>query len=168
VSKVVARPRSTGGDWFENPDTGVLIPPLGIRRFLEWYASPEKPRGLSTIEAYAEHSGVPLSYLRGWFKDHRFLAALAERCEELNLRPDRIQSVLDAVWDRATGGDIKAAELYLRYVGRLVPVPKQVQVTVKQAKDLSEDELKAELARLHKAAELTRGETVDAEVVGES
>lgn len=150
-------------EWVEDPNTGVLKPPWEIRKFIAWYIRPDKPRTMQWIPEYAEVRGVSVKRIRSWLKDPRVLAALDEACVQVNLRPDRIQAVVDAVWEKATRGDIKAAELYLKYAGRLLPQPKAVNVTVTHSvKDLSDEQLQAELQRLHRALPAP---TIDAEVV---
>lgn len=152
-------------EWFENPDNGMLIPPHEIRKFLAWYTHPDRRPRTETIVSYARDNGLPPGRVRKWFKDPRFCAALEEKCQELNLRPDRVQAVVDAVWDRAVNkGDIRAAELYLRYVGRLLPPAQKVDVSVTHSvTKLSDEQLQAEVVRLHKA--LNPGSVIDVEEV---
>ena len=74
-------------------------------------------------------------------------APLAEqRLAELNVSPDRIQAVVDALWAAASRGDTKAASLYLQYVDRLQP--KRVVIEDARVASLSDDELRAELDAL--------------------
>lgn len=151
--------------WKEDPVTGVLVPPAQIRDFLSWWVSFDR-NVHHGVAQWADANGLERATVQGWFRDPRFIAAFNEACDGLNLRVDRTQRVIDAMWARAVNGDTKAAELYLRYVGKLIPTPTQVQVQVRQVKDLSEAELMAELERVRKA--LPSGEVIDAKVVERS
>ncbi|CAB4171913.1 hypothetical protein UFOVP923_36 [uncultured Caudovirales phage] len=57
-----------------------------------------------------------------------------KRVEELQGSPERTQKLLDSVYQRALGGDNKAAQLYLQATNRLAPT----QVTVNHTQSLAE------------------------------
>ena len=59
---------------------------------------------------------------------------MAKRVEELQGSPERTQKLLDSVYQRALGGDNKAAQLYLQATNRLAPT----QVTVNHTQSLAE------------------------------
>lgn len=160
-SKTLVRPPKRSGQWIEDEKTGVLHPPAVIRKFLDWYVSLDHVGGRAnlTVSEMSLATGVAGQHIKTWFKDPRFIAALNQRLHDINVRPDRIQAVLDSIWARAVGnGDMKAAELYLRYVGRLVPAPQKVDVTVTHVKDLSAEQLQVELERVRKAIDVTSTE----------
>lgn len=55
------------------------------------------------------------------------------------------QTVIDTVYERAIGGDVKAAALYMRYNPYLKEmgwVPEESKVTIKTEKQLTPDEIK--------------------------
>ena len=99
---------------------GGLLSPLQLE-YIEWLCDPER-RGSKV----------------GWARDHGVA--------ELNISPDRIQMVVDALHRAAAGGDTKAAQLYLQYVDRLQP--KRVVIEDARVASLSDEELAAELQSL--------------------
>ena len=74
--------------------------------------------------------------------------------EELQGSPERTQKLLDAIYERALGGDNKAAHLYLQATNRLAPT----QITVEHSSKTSEisdaelDQLIASVAAAERAA----------------
>lgn len=128
----VARVRQQGG----------LLSPLQLE-YIEWLCDPER-RGSKV--GWARDHGVAESTVYKWSKDRWFKAAYEQRLAELNISPDRIQMVVDALHRAAAGGDTKAAQLYLQYVDRLQP--KRVVIEDARVASLSDEELAAELQSL--------------------
>jgi len=56
-----------------------------------------------------------------------------KRVNEIQGSPERTQRLLDALYDKALGGDNRAAQLYLQATNRLVP-----QVTINNTSNVSE------------------------------
>jgi hypothetical protein len=84
------------------------------------------------------------------------------RCAELNIHPERTQSVIDALFRQAADGDVKAASLYLQYIDKFTPKRRVVVDDERAASGLSDLELADELEVL--VAEF-RGDGVEVEVV---
>ena len=110
--------------------------------FIDWQVDPA-PRSVKGSQAdWCKARGLHEASVRRWKRDPRFKDALQARLDELNVSPDRIQQVVDAMFVQATEGNTKAAELYLRFVERLQP-PKVV--VERSAAELSDEELAAAL-----------------------
>ena len=77
--------------------------------------------------------------------DVRFIKEWDRRCAELNIHPERTQSVIDSLWSQAAGGDVKAASLYLQYIDKFTPKRKVVVDDERDAESLSDSELADEL-----------------------
>ena len=159
-SNVLALPVRSDSHWVVDEETGRLLPPLRIRRFLEWFIDPRRPVG-ETISQWADANGVDHVNVRKWLQDPRFRDLLDERCGELNVRADRTQAVIEAMWLRAVAGNVEAAKLYLTYVGKMTQRVEHHHTV--DVRTMSNEQLQAELARL----QLERGQptVIDAEVV---
>ena len=128
--------------WNEWPKDGSL--PARVQEYVDWLVSLD--RVPSTKKAWAAEHGVSVSSLGNWDRDERVRRAIDERCAELNMSPERIQSVINAVFMAAQRGDMKAAQLYLQHVDRLAP--KRTVIEDRRVSSLSDEELRAELARV--------------------
>tara|TARA_R100001463_G_scaffold1983_1_gene8465 strand:+ start:1349 stop:1771 length:423 start_codon:yes stop_codon:yes gene_type:complete len=117
--------------------------PAVRQRFLEWLLLPPGHRVPSTVKEWAAENDVCSDTPARWKKDARFVREWDRRCAELNVNPERVQAVVDALWAKAADGDVKAASLYLQYTERFVPQQK-VQVG-RDVSSLSDAELVAEL-----------------------
>lgn len=107
--------------------------------FIEWLVDPERK---GSQNQFARDHGIDPSTLTKWKKDWSFKDAWDKRLAELNVRPDRIQKIVEAMYNAATGTGpqaVKAMELYLRYVDRFTP--KEEVVTSTSVRDLSDDEI---------------------------
>ena len=110
--------------------------------FIEWLVDPS-PKSVKGSQAeFCRGRGIDISNPRKWKRSKPFRDALQARLDELNVAPDRIQEVVNALFVQATEGNTKAAELYLRYVERLQP---QKVVVQRDAAELSDEELAAAL-----------------------
>jgi len=67
------------------------------------------------------------------------------RCAELNIHPERTQSVIDSLFKQAADGDVKAASLYLQYIDKFTPKRRVVVDDDREASGLSDAELVDEL-----------------------
>ena len=84
---------------------------------------------------------------RKWKRDPRFRKEWEARAAELNVHVERVQSVIDAVYKEAAGGDVKAASLYLQYVEKFTP-KRQLVIDDVEAASLSDGALVDELEEL--------------------
>jgi hypothetical protein len=108
--------------------------------YLEWLLCPQRLRKPPTQEAYAKDVGVDTTTLRRWQKRPAFASQWKKRVEELQGSPERTQTLLDNLYERAMDGDTKSAQLYLQATNRLSP--QQVNVTTTTTtSELSDSEL---------------------------
>jgi hypothetical protein len=116
------------------------IPKIQLE-FLDWLVDPNKQP--PTQKEWAENHDLNPSTLRLWKSDKRFRDAWEKRLSQLNIRPDRVQEVVDAMHEKAKRGigpeSVAAAKLYLEYINRIAP-PKVV-VEHKKVDKLSDEEL---------------------------
>ena len=83
--------------------------------------------------------------LRRIKRDHRFIKEWDRRAAELNINPERVQSVIDSLWQRASDGDVKAASLYLQYIEKFTPKRKVVVDDERDVAGFSDEELASAL-----------------------
>lgn len=112
--------------------------------FVEWLVDVNR-MGSQTSWA-ADHNMSPRT-LGEWKKLPLFIEGWNTRLKELNIHPDRIQKVLDALWDKACTGDSKAASLYLQYVERFTPKA-TIIVRDKAISEMSDNELAESLREM--------------------
>lgn len=130
-------------------------------KYLNWLLVPAPHRNPKSQEAYAREEGIDVTTLRRWQKKPHFKAEWQKRVDELQGSPERTQKLLDEIYQRALGGDNKAAQLYLQATNRLAP--QQVNITHTQSlaeisdKDL--EDLIASVASAEKAARLDSRES---------
>lgn len=118
--------------------------------FIEWLVDPAR---LGSQVDFAAAHGVTPQTLSNWKKDPSFRAELDRRLGQMNVDSLRIQKVVDAMWDKASQGDVKAAELYLRYIEKIQPNRPVLDDDV-DVKKLSDEEL---LEALQSASEILKG-----------
>jgi hypothetical protein len=143
-----------------------MQPPPLVAQFIEWYCH-EREVG-ETFQAWAEQAGVRKLTVQRWLQDDRVLALLEVKLRKLNGGVVKVQEVLETLHRLAVAGDVKAARTYLEAVDRMAP--RRHEVTITDARNLSNEQLKAELQRavalLERQPELPPVE--DAEVVEDS
>ena len=93
----------------------------------------------------ALENGIHEDSLRRIKRDARFIKEWDRRAAELNINPERVQSVIDALWQRAADGDVKAASLYLQYIDKFTPKRKVAVAEDKDVVSMSDSELADEL-----------------------
>lgn len=106
------------------------------KAYLDWRADPDRQ---GSKREFAKSIGVADSTLRTWDKESWFKSALEKRLVELNISPDRTQSILDALHEKAARGDVQAAKTMLDYVNRISP-PTRVERD-EMIENLTDDEL---------------------------
>lgn len=109
--------------------------------FMLWLLDPAR---MGSYKEWAEAHGCNENTLRNWRKDPAFKSELDRRLMQMNVDSIRIQKVVDAMWDKAAQGDVKAAELYLRYIEKLQPSRPVLEDDTDVSK-LSDEELLAAL-----------------------
>lgn len=108
--------------------------------YINWLCTAPQERDPATKEAYADMVGVNVTTLRRWEKKDVFRKAWQTRVDDVQGSPERSQRLLDTLYDRAIGGDIKAAQLYLQATNRMAPPTVNVK-TDKGSAELSDAEL---------------------------
>lgn len=111
--------------------------------YITWLCDPERE---GSKAQWATANGLSVRTLYNWVNDRWFKVAYEQRLAELNISPDRIQVVIDALHAAAKRGDTKAASLYLQYVDRLSP--KRIIIEDVRVSSMSDEELRLELEEL--------------------
>jgi len=121
---------------------------LDVRQeqYLNWLLAPAHERTPPTQAQFAGQLGVDPTTLRRWEKKEYFKKEWERRVNDLQGSPERTQRLLDALYDKAIGGDTRAANLYLQATHRLLPPP--AATSSKSMVDLSDDELDALIAKV--------------------
>jgi hypothetical protein len=136
--------------WSVADDGSDVMPPMQ-REFVEWLLLGHERLPLS-YAAWASEHGVHTDSLRRWKRNPRFIREWDRRASEVNVSPERVQGVVDALWRKAQGGDVKAAGLYLQYVDKFTPKRRVVVDAQGAAADMSDlqlaDELEAQVFHL--------------------
>lgn len=100
--------------WFEKGKPTALTEDL-----VSWLVTPPDMRAPSTQKAWAEAHGVPWETMRSYIRDERVKRLVSRASDKLNMSPERVQEVMDALFNRAKGGDTQAAKLYMEQVERI-------------------------------------------------
>jgi len=140
-------PNNGGGrGWATNPDTGEKVMPEQWAEFLDWLLSDE--RVPASARDWCAERGLNERTVRRWKSDSRFVREWDRRAAELNVHPERTQSVVDALYRQAAQGDVKAASLYLQYIERFTPKRRVVVDDERVASGMSDAELATEMEEL--------------------
>jgi hypothetical protein len=120
-------PQNGGGrGWQWDEEAGEKLMPVRWQDFLDWLLKgPERNPRIK--------------------RDHRFIKEWDSRAAELNINPERVQSVIDSLWRRAADGDVKAANLYLQYIEKFTPKRKVVVDDERDIAGFSDEELASAL-----------------------
>ena len=93
---------------------------------------------------WATENGLHEDSIRRIKRDARFAREWDRRASELNIHPERTQSVIDALHAAAVGGSVQAASLYLQYIEKFTP-KRRLVLDEREASGLSDGELADEL-----------------------
>jgi hypothetical protein len=115
------------------------------RDFIEWLVTPEAERQPRYAKEWAAERGVHEKTPQAWKRDRWFRAAWDMRLQQLNINPDRVQKLVDAIYDKALKGDVQAQKLYLEYAKGFMP-QQRIEV-VRPASELSDEELALEMEK---------------------
>lgn len=130
-------------------------------RLLEWLTTPDQERKPKSERLLAEEIGVTPRSLRNWKAEPAFRAAWEKEAKDSIGDPGRVQNVLQMLYDGALNtaetlaSRTRAAHEYLIAVDGIKPPA--VDMAAKKAAELSDDELKAELAKFMQAEAHRRG-----------
>lgn len=109
-------------------------------QFMDWLLS--DVRVPPSQADWAREHDLAEKTLSRWKKDDRFRKMWEKRASEKNVGIERVQAVLDVIYQAAVGGDMKAAESYMRYVERIMP-PAKVDRAPEGLEVMSDEELAA-------------------------
>jgi len=139
-----------GKGWITDPETGIAKMPRHWELLLEWLLMGPDRQPKYQQDFAAEHE-MHADSIRRIKRDPRFIKEWDRRASELNINPERVQSVIDALWAAAAGGDVKAASLYLQYIDKFTPRRKMILDDERDVAGYSNEEL---------------AEALEAEVIG--
>jgi len=89
--------------------------------YISWLCTPPSERTPASKEKYAQSIGVNITTLRRWEKKDVFRKEWQSKVDDVQGSPERSQRLLDTLDEKALGGDIKAAQLYLQATNRMAP-----------------------------------------------
>lgn len=109
-------------------------------KYLEFLVDPDPTK--PSIEQWCKDNGISSRTARFWKKEKYFIHAWEDRSYEIRGGPDRVEAVVDAIYQKAIGGDTRAAQLYLQYVDKFTP-KREVVNRNENLRELSDEELTA-------------------------
>ena len=134
-------PQNGGGrGWRTDPVSGEKVMPKRWADLLDWLLQ-GPDRVPSHQYEWAAANGVHEDSIRRIKRDARFAKEWDRRAAELNIHPERTQSVIDALHAQAVGGSVQAASLYLQYIEKFTPKRRLVVDADRDAAGLSDAEL---------------------------
>ena len=137
-------PANGGGKgWSWDDDLNERVMPKLWQDLLEWFLK-GPDRVPTTQKEWASAHGCHEDSVRRIKRDARFAREWDRRAAELNIHPERTQSVIDSLHAAAVGGNVQAANLYLQYTDRFTPRQRLIQEEP-VASDLSDLELADQL-----------------------
>ena len=138
-------PQNGGGKgWQWDEESGEKVMPPLWQELLDWllHGPDRRPR---TQRDWASEHDIHEDSLRRIKRDHRFIKEWDRKAAELNINPERVQSVIDSLWLRASEGDVKAASLYLQYIEKFTPRRKLVIDDERDIASFTDEELASAL-----------------------
>jgi hypothetical protein len=126
--------------------------------YIGWLCTPPSERTPASKEKYADSIGVNISTLRRWEKKDVFRKEWQSKVDDVQGSPERSQRLLDTLYEKALGGDIKAAQLYLQATNRMAPPTLTVksETNIGQLSDKELEDLIAAVATQEKESRKLR------------
>jgi hypothetical protein len=126
--------------------------------YIGWLCTPPSERTPASKEKYADSVGVNISTLRRWEKKDVFRKEWQSKVDDVQGSPERSQRLLDTLYEKALGGDIKAAQLYLQATNRMAPPTLTVksETNIGQLSDKELEDLIAAVATQEKESRKLR------------
>jgi len=138
-------PHNGGGrGWLWDEESGQKTMPPKWVGLLDWLLQGPDREPKHQYE-WAAENGIHEDSVRRIKRDVRFAREWDRRAAELNIHPERTQSVIDSLHQQAVGGSVQAASLYLQYIEKFTPKRRVVVVDDRDVVGLSDDELVDEL-----------------------
>ncbi len=137
-----------GKGWQWDEETGEKTMPKKWQKLLDWLL--QGPDRVPKFQKdWAAENKISPDSIRRIKRDPRFAKEWDRRAAELNIHPERTQSVIDALHSQAVGGSTQAASLYLQYIEKFTP-RRKIVVEDRDAAAMSDTELADELeAQIH-------------------
>lgn len=137
-----------GKGWQWDEDSNQKTMPKKWKDLLDWLL--QGPDRVPKFQKdWAKENGIHEDSVRRIKRDMRFMKEWDRRAAELNIHPERTQSVIDSLHSQAVGGSVQAASLYLQYIEKFTP-RRKIVVEDREAAAMSDDELADELlAQVH-------------------
>lgn len=126
--------------------------------YIGWLCTPPSERLPASKEKYAASIGVNITTLRRWEKKDVFRKEWQSKVDDVQGSPERSQRLLDTLYEKALGGDIKAAQLYLQATNRMAPPTLTVksETNIGQLSDKELEDLIAAVATQEKESRKLR------------
>ena len=126
--------------------------------YIGWLCTPPAERSPASKEKYADSIGVNISTLRRWEKKDVFRKEWQSKVDDVQGSPERSHRLLDTLYEKALGGDIKAAQLYLQATNRMAPPTLTVksETNIGQLSDKELEDLIAAVATQEKESRKLR------------
>jgi hypothetical protein len=126
--------------------------------YIGWLCTPPSERLPTSKEKYAASIGVNITTLRRWEKKEVFRKEWQSKVDDVQGSPERSQRLLDTLYEKALGGDIKAAQLYLQATNRMAPPTLTVksETNIGQLSDKELEDLIAAVATQEKESRKLR------------
>ena len=128
------------------------------QRYVDWLCTAPSERVPATKKAMAVELGVDITTLRRWEKRPAFKQTWQKQVDDVQGSPERTQMLLDTLYEKAIGGDVKSAQLYLQATNRMAPPTVEVR-SEKRVAELSDsdlDELIAAMAKRERDARVLK------------
>jgi hypothetical protein len=135
------------GIWqWKTDEHGNDVMPDLQSEFLDWLLADTRvpPTQRQWAETHHGPDGKPLNEqtVGRWKRDPRFVKQWELRSTEKNVSIERVQTIMDQLYAKAAGGDMKAIELYMKWVERVSP-PKQASRVPDDLESISDADLAA-------------------------
>ena len=138
-------PHNGGGrGWLWDEESGQKTMPSKWVGLLDWLLRGPDREPKHQYE-WAAENGIHEDSVRRIKRDVRFAREWDRRAAELNIHPERTQSVSDSLHQQAVGGSVQAASLYLQYIEKFTPKRRVVVDDDREVSGLSDGELVDEL-----------------------
>jgi len=138
-------PHNGGGrGWLWDEESGQKTMPSKWVGLLDWLLRGPDREPKHQYE-WAAENGIHEDSVRRIKRDVRFAREWDRRAAELNIHPERTQSVIDSLHQQAVGGSVQAASLYLQYIEKFTPKRRVVVDDDREVSGLSDGELVDEL-----------------------
>lgn len=156
--KEFKRPGTNNPNLWQKRD-GRWVMPEKQSRFLDWLLTPAADREHQYIKDWCAANGVDSHTPADWKRDRRFRREWEDRANAKNIGVERMQNVIDTLYEAAVDGDVQAAKLYIQEVEKLRP-PRQVEAD-RDIEHLSDEELEAEIMELLSVEEVRTREDIE-------